>query len=352
MSLGSRERAAESSRLHVLRRRLPRLDPSDHMAYIAIVSAQMVERLRAVRDQYRDHPRARRAKPLAEMYWVVVRFGVKDWAVMALREAVLDYVVDSRIKTKDWNALYGFQRMESHLGAIDPHLEAIDDEQSPIIQRNAILLTRLAGLLKKNVFDVDMTGGPFGREGQVLLGQSMAGRAILKGMSPLEGIRERQEIWDRCYPWTEGLAMLFDAAQGEIVFQFNALGDDGRRAESEFLKLSDFQRIAYSHLRAMRSKKDGSKDLGEPEWRALLRNLDEAKLHLDSELSGKAREVLRAVRQKGVRVDSWAQCFDSPASVVLGDGVRRSLKREVMHAIHNAAKKAMYQLEKVWRSKS
>ena len=351
MSLGSRERAAESSRLHVLRRRLPRLDPADHMDYVALVGARIVERLRAVRDQYREHLRARGAEPLVEMYAVVVRLGVKDWAVMALREAILDYVVDSQIKTKEWNPLYGPLSMDYGPLSTDPHVKTIDKEPCATVQRNTLLVERLALLLKTDVFDLDMTGGPFGREGQVLLGRSRAGQAILEGKSPWESIRERQEMWDRCYPWTEGLAMLFDAAKGEIVFQFNALGDDGRQAESEFLQLSDFQRIAYKHLRAMRSINDGPRKLSALEWGALFRDLDDSGLRLDNELLGTARNVLMAVRQKGVRVDKWVQCFDSPARVVIGSGSPRTLKREVMHAVHNAAKVATYQLEKVWRLK-
>jgi hypothetical protein len=60
----------------------------------------------------------------------------------------------------------------------------------------------------------------------------------------LDEISTREKFWDHCYPWTEGLAMLFDAAQQEVVSQFNALGDDARQAESLLINLPAFRRIA------------------------------------------------------------------------------------------------------------
>lgn len=198
-----------------------------------------------------------------------------------------------------------------------------------------------------------MTGGPFGRDGQLRLGHSMPSEAVLKGRQTLmENIKYRQELWDNCYPWTEGLAMLFDAVQEELLRQIRALGGDGRRAESRFLQLSAFQRIAHKHLCGLKSDKLPSRNLGEARWSALLEELDDSGLLLDKELRGRVRDVLMASRKKGKAIQSWKQCYHSQATVMLEDGKRYRLKREVTHAIHNAAKVAGYQLAKVWKSKS
>jgi hypothetical protein len=348
MSFGSRARAGEDARLHVLRRRLPRLDPADHMNYIEIVCAQTVELLRAVRDEYRRYLEDRGAKPLVEMYWVVVRYGVKDWAVMALRDAVLEYIGHCRIKTKDWNALFGFSpRLLCLPGEKEP------EKVSPTVRMDAALSRTIHLLLRQNSFDEVMTGGPFGRDGQLRLGHSMPSMAVLNGrQTVMENIKYRQELWDNCYPWTEGLAMLFDAVQEELLRQIRALGGDGRRAESRFLQLSAFHRIAYKHLCGLKSDKVPSRNLGEARWSALLEELDDSGLRLDKELRGRVRDVLAASRKKGKAIQTWKQCYHSQATVMLEDGKRYRLRREVTHAIHNAAKVAGYQLGKVWKSQS
>jgi hypothetical protein len=97
MSLGSPSRAAEDSLRFILKRRLPRKSPADHMRYIELEAARIVETLRHLRDEYRKHLEDQGCSPLAEMYWVVARYGVKDWAVMVLRSAALDYVAASMI---------------------------------------------------------------------------------------------------------------------------------------------------------------------------------------------------------------------------------------------------------------
>ena len=265
---------------------------------------------------------------------------------MALRDAVFEYLGHCRIKTEHWSALFDFNP------PLLPLLEKVTNKNvSPYVQADAALWIRINRLLEKNVFDEVMTGGPFGREFQVRAGRAMAGQAFLKGQTLMDAIKERQQLWDDCYPWTEGLAMLFDATQQEVFFQYESLGEDGRRAESEFLKLTAFQRIAYKHLHTLKSGSSDSRNLGDAGWLALLKELDETEIALDGELTGKAREVLMALKRKGKLIDTWTQCYDSLATVTLEDAKRRGLKGEVMHAVHNAAKVAAYQLAKVWSSK-
>jgi hypothetical protein len=58
-----------------------------------------------------------------------------------------------------------------------------------------------------------------------------------------------------------------------------------------------------------------------------------------------------AVRRRGHQITTWAACYQYRALVHLDNGRTYSLRREVTHAIHNAAKKAAYQLAKVWSVK-
>ena len=92
--------------------------------------------------------------------------------------------------------------------------------------------------------------------------------------------------------------------------------------------------------------------MGEGRWLALLRELDESGVRPENELQGNARAVLMAVRKKGHAAQTWVECYQSHATVVLVDGEKRyRLKREITHAIHNAAKAAAYQLAKIWAAK-
>jgi hypothetical protein len=59
-----------------------------------------------------------------------------------------------------------------------------------------------------------------------------------------------------------------------------------------------------------------------------------------------------ALRQKGRKIATWEQCYDPKARVTLDDGKSYGLKREVTHAIHNAAKVAAYHLGKIWKKHS
>ena len=188
------------------------------------------------------------------MYWVVFRFGVMDWAVMVLRTAVLDYVSNSQITTEPWEALFQYPAPLVHLRGEEQNKKA----KSPIVQRDEALSKTINRLLGKEVFDELLVGGPFGREGQLRLGRSMPGVAFLRGHETLlEGIKRRQELWDKCYPWTDGLAKLFDVAQEKLTFQAEALGEDGRRADFATLVIpaNSVQTLIRAEVRRSRHSK-------------------------------------------------------------------------------------------------
>jgi hypothetical protein len=66
-----------------------------------------VETLRAIRDEYRHHLEEEGCKPIAEMYWVVFKFGIVQYAVRLLREIAFEYVIRSNVRFEEWEVLYG-----------------------------------------------------------------------------------------------------------------------------------------------------------------------------------------------------------------------------------------------------
>jgi hypothetical protein len=348
MSVGSRLRAGEDSLKYVLKRRLHRLDPADHLRYVELECARIVETLRMVRDEYRVHLEDRGCAPLVEMYWVVLRYGVKDWAVMLLRSVAFEYIGHCKLKTEIWDGLFDFA---------GPLNDLIPDEGKSkptpsIVKPDDALMKSINALLRQEIFDQVLTGGPFGKDSQLYFARSHPGRAFLFGGETFaDAIRRRQALWDDGYPWTEGLARMFDAAQEELFFEQDALGADGRRAEARFIKLNPLQQVAYKHLVSLRSGDVADQITGSNRWLPLLRELDARGISLDRDLQGQAREVLMALRKQGSKIATWEECYNSKAGVILGDGKRHGLRREVTHAIHNAAKSADYGLGKIWKQK-
>ncbi len=178
-----------------------------------------------------------------------------------------------------------------------------------------------------------MIGGMFGKEAQVIL----ARRAPEMGaISITKQISNRQRLWESCKPWTRGLASLFDCSQEELIAQFTALSA-ARQAIDEILEgQSDLERIAYRHIISLR-RRSPKRNLGKERWQSLLRELDAQQVPL-TELSGRAKEVLRLVRQKKQKVDTWAECYNPNRFASTEDGKLRCLRREVTHFLHNCAK--------------
>jgi hypothetical protein len=344
MSSGSRERAYDDSVKHVLMRRLPKLVPSDHFRFIELECARIVELLRAVRDEYRAFLEKRGCKPITEMYWVVFRFGVIPYAVKILRATIFDYIVCARIDHVSWERLFGMWLLPGLSQSPRLHPKEIPWE----VSAKGII----NNLIHEQAFSEVLNGGLFGRAGQSIIGRMRPWPAVLLGqMTFVEHIEMRQELWDSSCPWTEGLARLFDVSQEELFFQARGLTEDGQRAELAFTKLSSFQRIAYRHVKNLRRGKAQSRNFGRDGWLAVLRELDQEKVCLDAQLDDKAKKVRNILLKKGHKIDSWEQCYNQRATASLEDGKVYSLKREVTHSIHNAAKAAAAQLGKVWNVK-
>jgi hypothetical protein len=219
-------------------------------------------------------------------------------------------------------------------------------EPEPLIVEPGEKLTKdITGILPQSAFDFVSTGGPFGRDYQIFAASSYSSAAFfLQQETFQEGVDRRLANWDAAQPWVEGLAALFDATQDEVLTQFNALGADAKEAESQFVQLPQFHRIAHKYLVTSAPAEIAENATPIDRWLPLLIDLDQARITPEESLQGIARETLMAARRKGLKVTTWQECYASTGRVSLEDGKVRTLRREVTHAIHNAAKKAAYQL--------
>lgn len=348
MAFGSRARSNDESIGYVLKRRLPKLDPDDHSRYVELECRRIVETLRVVRDEYRTYLEEEGCRPISEIYWMVFRFAVIQYAIKVLRTTAAAYVVDSQVQKEHWQKLYAYSS-----DVTVPVPEGLREWLSPPVADNwaQSVKTTMDGLITQEIFELVETGGPFGMEGQVSLGLERPSVEFQRSRATLmDTIKLRQELWVTCKPWTEGLATLFDAVQEELFAQDAALTSDGRQAQARFLSLSEFERIAYTHLVDMRKRNVNSRGFGHKDWVSLFLELDSRRVALDDELSGKARQVLDTVRKKGHKIENWEKCYATTVSISLTDGKTYRLRRELTHAVHNAAKKAAYQLGKIWKS--
>jgi hypothetical protein len=343
MGSGSSGRASDDSVKYVLKRRLSSLEPADHFRYVEIESRRLVETLRVTRDIYRVYLQEEGRKPVAEMYWVVFRFAVIPYAVKLLREAAAAYVISTQVPESKWQKLYGHWW---------PEILPIPAELKQFTRPPLSIQEGITNLITEESLQEIIIGGPFGRDGQMHVAASSPGFAFRMGeMSMVDIINLRRKLWEKCYPFTEGLSRLFDATQEELFCQSEGLSEDGRRAEAEFASLTPFQKIAHNHLIDIRRKGVSSRNLGRDAWLELLRELDAHKVTLENELHGKARHVLEEARRNSYEIRLWEHCYDPKVRVSLDDGKIYSLRREVTHAIHNVAKKAQYHLGKVWKTK-
>ncbi len=333
LKLGSCDRSSVDAAFYVAKRRLASKNPEAHATYARIECAHLVELLRALRTVYRKHLEKLGCRPLDQMYWVVFRFGVMDWAIRMLRSAVRNYVLLSDINRMDWEVLFG------PLTFVPFGEEEYRASKGEIVRDGPELEASIRQLLHRDCFNEIVTGGPFGRDGQVWLAHTMAVPAMVRGASLPHLIERGQERWDRCSTWTEPLGWMFDAVQEELMAQRDALPAEGRHAEILFPHLPPFDQIVHKHFVSLRPARQGSVGLGKEGWLALTRDLDENGVKLDYMLTQTAQQVLASIRKKRIKIASWETAYLSPASTSLEDGKRRSIRRELTLFVHNEAKR-------------
>jgi len=105
------------------------------------------------------------------------------------------------------------------------------------------------------------------------------------------------------------------------------------------VQLPHFHRIAHKYLVTSAVAEIAEDATPSDRWLPLLIELDQARITPEETLQGITRETLTASRRKGLKVTTWQECYASTGRVSLEDGKVRTLRREVTHAIHNAAKR-------------
>jgi len=342
MAPGSRERAKEDALRHGLSRRLKEMKKGDHAQYVEMECCRIVESLRAIRDEYRRYLKEKGCEPICDMYWVVFRFGVVQYAVKLLREIAAEYVICSEVPFEEWEILYGnsfLPKVSLSGGPIVP-----DEAETPSAQSVRGTINEL--ILEQTFLRV-MVGGPFSSEGQLLLTRRIPAFSFWgPDLNFPQIVDRRQILWRKGDPWTKGLAQLFDSAQEELNFQYSLLARERNRLESE-LELSVFETIAYEHLGDMRRNAASSRNFKKEDWWKLFDVLDKSNVAIDEEFRDTPAKVLAAVRRKGHKISDWKGCYQFEGTVQLENGRTYLLRRQATHEVQNAAKRAAYSLGKV-----
>ena len=119
--------------------------------YIELECGRIVETLRHLRDVYREYVETKARGAVAEQYWAILRFGLKDWAVMLTRAAAVTYIGSCRLNARAWNALFGFDG-------------ALKEEPESAVPSLLKLERSMTVMLGQNSIDEIRTEGPFGYE--------------------------------------------------------------------------------------------------------------------------------------------------------------------------------------------
>lgn len=173
MGAGLPDRAGADAIRSVLKRRLSRLLPADHTRYIELECGRIVETLRHLRDVYREYVEKEARGAVAERYWAILRFGLKDWAVMLTRTAAVTYIDSCSLRASAWNALFGFDGPFKMPG--------FKEEPESTLLSLSKLERSVTGMLRQDSIDQIRTGGSFGYEAQAHYARVLPGAAFLLG---------------------------------------------------------------------------------------------------------------------------------------------------------------------------
>ena len=237
---------------------------------------------------------------------MVWQFGVRYRAVTLLQTAAITYVQHSSIPQKNWHQLFRknpqFQyvvpatataQMAERLYSVK--MQDLGDDRLMTSETATLAIRRMVQLEAPDATEV---GGMFGRDLQFRQLEQSPGIEI----SP-EALDGQLQCWDAARPWSEGLAILFDATQEEVVNQFSSLGNDGRKAQKALLTLSMVEQIAQIYLSPV--NRIGSDQPDVHVWLRLTQELDRTATTPASAFTGIAKRVLSNVRQKGLDIVTW-----------------------------------------------
>ena len=359
-------RAAEDSKLHILRRQLSSLRHEDHRRFVELQARHLVEHLRCTRDVYREFVDSKGCRPVLEAQWVVLRFAVLPTAIAILRQKVIEYAKLTRVRGRDITLLFGIitascSRKADHTPGepfrflqppdLDDETPATDEELESLAQ----LIDEDSLVVLEEIRDGGSVfrlhgGGPFSVDDyrSILHSLEMCG-LIHAGVSLPDWVPTRERLWKLGIPWTEGLCGLFGAVQEELMSQWQSLPLDSLVHN---LKKPSFQPVVVPDEKLLAGRKskrpegfvryagmlwqhaisEGKTKVSDDQLRQIASALDAAG-HLPPSvfLEGECAQELKAFNSRNAKskigaVKTWSQL------VSLGDkdylrGMRRLLSR-------------------------
>ena len=233
------EHSADDSLQHILRRRLHFLGHEEHRKFIELESRHIVERLRCTRDAYRVFTDSQGCSPVAEAYWVILRFAILPTAIASLKQSVFRYVKLTRVRAADLSFLFGIPTRP----VITQTSAMILESSTPVIARPAnydemewlaatVLNTRML-MGGGSAFGHPFGGGPFSIDDITATGVGMGVVRMREHITLLNGFRSGRSYGDACIPWTEGLTALFGCVQDELLAQWKSLTTRRQSAGSQ-----------------------------------------------------------------------------------------------------------------------
>jgi hypothetical protein len=209
-------RSAQSSLVHILRRKLPARNSEDHRRFVELQAARLIEHLRCTRDIYQDFVNERRCDPVLEAHWVVLRCAVLPTAIELLRQEVIGYTNLTEVPARDLSLLFGipshvcYKDTSKGFGVVYP--PNIDDTTVA----NDTELECLGKLVKGDtllhfedikdggaVFQL-FGGGPFAVDDERSIHSSWSLCGLQQQFTLVQWVQERERLWRICSPWSEG----------------------------------------------------------------------------------------------------------------------------------------------------
>jgi len=249
-------RSTEDSVRHIVGRRLPLLNGTDHSRFTELVAQSLVEHLRCTRDVYQEFVNHKQCSPILEAHWVVLRCAVFPTSVPLLRGKVFEYAKLTRVRATDISLLYGIATKTCHEYASDnlALLKPPDlNDDSPATDSD---LKSLSDLVREDLLlqfnDIHngggvwrpFGGGPFAIDDQFSLRNSWNLCAMRSGITLPEWFDIREGLWKDGKPWTQGLCDLYAAVQEELLSQWQALPGDSAWLQFSLKNPAGFKSIA------------------------------------------------------------------------------------------------------------
>jgi hypothetical protein len=227
--------SAQSSLVHILRRKLPARNSEDHRRFVELQAARLIEHLRCTRDIYQDFVNERRCDPVLEAHWVVLRCAVLPTAIELLRQDVIEYTNITQVPARDLSLLFGlpthvcYKDTSNGFGVVyPPNIDDTTVADDTELESLGKLVEADTLLHFKDIKDGGAVfrlfgGGPFAVDDDRSIHSSWSLCGLQKQFTLIQWVHERERLWRICSPWSEGLDSMFTAVQEELLAQHSAL---------------------------------------------------------------------------------------------------------------------------------